>query len=633
MLNYSRSIIEIINALSEKKRLFFTVSLDFLLVCLSFVAVLSIFSFSFSYGALTDYSPFILGLLAFVMLPILFVFKIYQFFFRYPNSNLVGRIFLAVLVSFCFQILVLFLFHWDSIWYAIASFHSMMVFFLVVCSRVLLDKINQHATVEGKTEHLLIYGAGKAGAQLASALTLNKQHRIMGFVDDASKKQGRRLFGIKIYSPERLAWLVKSKSIQKVLLAVPSANIYSRKKIIDRLVTLNIKCTTVPKFEDLVSGKFNFSDVVDIGTEEILQRPPRAVAGGRSVLQGKVVMVTGAGGSIGSEICLQVLTKGIAKLVLVESSEINLYNLEKKLSDVLMETKNKTEIVPLMLDLKNTRAVAKAFENHKPQILFHAAAYKHVHLCEQNIISAVENNYFVTEKLVELSVQHQLNRFVMISTDKAVRSTNVMGATKRMAEILLRLKARNAGHTRLSVVRFGNVIGSSGSAIPLFEKQISQGGPVTVTDPDASRYFMSISEAVALVLKSADIAKGGEIFVLDMGEPVKIIEVVKKMIALSGKTVKSRKNPDGDLEIQYIGLRSGEKMFEELNFDGVLKKTAHPEIRVADESSPDSADFFGFRDAIKRAVSDQDASRVKQFLLAKGLLIDYESPKVGVSSE
>lgn len=438
-----------------------------------------------------------------------------------------------------------------------------------------------------KAKRTLIYGAGSSGAQMVIAFQLSSEFEPVALVDDKQTLQGRQLHGLRIYSPGEIPELVDRLSIDLILLAMPSASRKRMREILLMLEPYPVEVKALPFLDILVSGTgLGIQHIRDIQIEDLLGRdpvPPR-MSLIHSCVDGKNVMVTGAGGSIGSELCRQIAACNPRRLVLFERSEFALYTIEAELRE---RFEGRFEIIPILGSVCRKRRVLSVLKTLGIHTIYHAAAYKHVPLVEQNPIEGVRNNLFGTWKTAESAMEAGVETFVLISTDKAVRPTNVMGASKRMAELVLQALAAKGGHgTRFTMVRFGNVLGSSGSVVPLFREQIRKGGPVTVTHPDVVRYFMTIPEAVQLVLQAGAMGRGGDVFVLDMGEPVRIYDLARKMIRLYGHSVRDQDNPLGSIAITFNGLRPGEKLYEELLVGGNVVGTNHPMIMRAEE------DFF-----------------------------------------
>jgi FlaA1/EpsC-like NDP-sugar epimerase len=437
------------------------------------------------------------------------------------------------------------------------------------------------------SDRVAIYGAGVAGAQVASALLGSGRYYAVAFVDDSKGLHGSSINGIEVFGPEDLPSLIADDGVNTVLLALPSLSRRRRQEILRSLEPLAVHVQTVPDIADIVTGRATVGDIREVDTHDLLGRDPvtpqEELFG--TCVRGKVVMVTGAGGSIGSELCRQIARLGPSRLVLFEMSELALYNIDRELRSLVAHDHLSVEIVALLGNAHHRSRVREVLHAYGVQTIYHAASYKHVPIVEQNIVEGVHNNVFSTWYTAEAAVESGVETFVLISTDKAVNPTNVMGATKRLAEIVLQGLHQRGANTRFCMVRFGNVLESSGSVVPLFREQIRRGGPVTVTHPEVIRYFMTIPEATQLVLQAGAMAKGGDVLVLDMGKPVRIQDLAHRMIRLMGLTVRDEQNPDGDIEIVYTGLRPAEKLYEELLIGGTVTGTEHPMIMRAVEHS------------------------------------------------
>jgi FlaA1/EpsC-like NDP-sugar epimerase len=407
----------------------------------------------------------------------------------------------------------------------------------------------------------------------------------MVFLDDNRGLQGTVINGIPVFDPRRLPELINDIGLTHVLLAMPNVARSRKRKIIDRLAQQPVNVKTIPSFSALVSGLAQVGDVIDVDVEDLLGReivPPQPHLL-RQCISGKVVLVTGAGGSIGSELCRQILACQPASLVLVDVCEYNLYNISRELEERAAQLNQDAKIFPLLLNVQNEKHMRNVLMHHQVATVYHAAAYKHVPIVENNITAGIENNVFGTLALSRAAAAANVETFVLISTDKAVRPTNIMGASKRVAELVVQAFANKYKQTKFCVVRFGNVLGSSGSVVPLFREQISKGGPITVTHLEVQRYFMTIPEAAQLVLQASSMSEEGDVFVLDMGEPVYIVDLARRMIKLMGHVEKTAEAPEGDIEIQLIGLRPGEKLVEELLLSENVVGTGHPKILSARE--------------------------------------------------
>jgi UDP-N-acetylglucosamine 4,6-dehydratase len=430
-----------------------------------------------------------------------------------------------------------------------------------------------------------IYGAGDAGARVSSVLLGGPDFEPVAFIDDKKSLQGSNINGIRVYGSDSLQELVRHRKIDRILLALPSASRRRRREILTQLEPLGVHVQSLPNLSDLISGKAQINELRDVDVSDLLGRdpvPPKPKLFG-SCIRGKCVLVTGAGGSIGSELCRQLIRLGPNRLVLFEMSELALYNVERELEEVAAHEKLSVEIVPLLGNAHHRHRVREVLAAFGVQTVYHAAAYKHVPIVEYNVVEGIHNNVISTWYTAEAALETGVETFVLISTDKAVNPANVMGATKRLAELVLQALQERTTQTRFCMVRFGNVLASSGSVVPLFQEQIRRGGPVTVTHRDVIRYFMTIPEAAQLVVQAGSMAKGGDVFVLDMGRPVRIDDLARRLVNLMGYTVRDASNPDGDIEIEYTGLRTAEKLFEELLIGSNVTGTDHPMILRAIE--------------------------------------------------
>jgi len=461
--------------------------------------------------------------------------------------------------------------------------------------------------------NVVIYGAGASGIDLHASLIKSKSYHVLYFIDDSSRIQGRSINGVDVISFIKFKKLIKIKNIQEVLLAMPSSSRSRSKEIMSILTPLSLIVKSLPSLHELLEGKVSINDLREIKIKDLLGRPitPSDEFQLTSDNIGNVVMVTGAGGSIGSEICRQIASLKPDILILYEHNEFSLYSIFEELK---YDFKDALKVLPILGSVTNTTRLQNVLKEFKVQTIYHAAAYKHVPMVEYNHIEGAENNIIGTLSCAEAANEANVNTFVLISTDKAVRPTNTMGATKRFAELILQSFSSRGSNTKFIAVRFGNVLGSSGSVIPLFEKQIKGGGPLTITDPKMERFFMTISEAVELVIQAGTIGKGGEIFILNMGEPVSILELAKKMINLSGLQIKDSKNPYGDIEIQYTGLRPGEKLFEELLISNSSMPTSHPMIINAIEEFISWNELEPLLDELKVVIKNYNHERLRQLL-------------------
>jgi len=482
-------------------------------------------------------------------------------------------------------------------------------------------------------KNVVIFGAGSSGKQLHSALAKVSGYKVIGFIDDDKPLQKHDIDSVRVFGRDQLSRLIENYNVSEVFLAIPSLSASRRKSIIEWLEPFAVKVSTLPGLDEIVSGKVSFSDIREVAIEDLLGRD--AVPPLESLLSycitDKVVMITGAGGSIGSELCRQVLKQSPKRVILYEMSEFALYNIESELKHI-QEFKT-IELVSILGSVLDEAKLTRLFSLYSVDTIYHAAAYKHVPIVEHNIQEGIRNNTFGTHVLAKTAAQAEVQNFVLISTDKAVRPTNVMGASKRLAEMALQALQVEFPETRFVMVRFGNVLGSSGSVIPLFRKQIAEGGPVTVTHKEITRYFMTIPEAASLVIQSGSMGKGGDVFVLDMGEPVKIAELAQKVIKLSGLSVVNEQG-EGDIEIQYTGLRPGEKLYEELLIGDNVDGTDHPRIMKAHEDFLSYEALTAVLDQLDQALVDYEIDKVYQYLatFVSGFkhdcaMVDYLSDK------
>ncbi|HEI8863939.1 polysaccharide biosynthesis protein [Morganella morganii] len=430
-----------------------------------------------------------------------------------------------------------------------------------------------------------IYGAGESGRQLLTILREHKEYNPIFFIDDKKKLQYHTIHGLKVYPSDNLAKLIDKYNISKILLAIPSVSSDKRKNILKKLEPLHREVLTIPDFNELVDGTAQIGHLNKVSISDLLGR--EQVAPINELLKKNIfeknIFISGAGGSIGSELCRQILSQGPNLIILYEISEFSLYSIDRELNRLKYSKKLNTTIIPILGDVKNKEKIDFIIKKFSIHTIYHAAAYKHVPLVEYNMVEGIQNNILGTLSLAQSASENNVERFVLISTDKAVRPTNTMGATKRFAELILQALALTPSETHFSMVRFGNVLGSSGSVVPLFEKQIANGGPITLTHKDITRFFMTIPEAAQLVIQAGAMGKNGDVFVLDMGESVRIYDLAEKMINLSGFTIKDEKNPNGDIEIKVTGLRPGEKLYEELLIGDNVQGTFHPRIMTANE--------------------------------------------------
>lgn len=556
-------------------------------------------------------------------LPLFVVHGLYRAIFRYSGLSALLTVFKVIAIYGILFATVFTAIGVTGVPRTIGLIQPILLLMFVGASRLLarfwLGGLYRRQVQMASLPKVLIYGAGNAGRQLAAAMANSHEMRVVGFLDDDDRLHGHVLNGLPIYSPEDLQDLVPAVGINTVLLAIPSASRQRRNEIIARIQAAHVQVRTLPSVSEIAQGRVGLSDLRELDIDDLLGREPVSpnhILLGKNIT-GKVVLVTGAGGSIGSELCRQILALQPTRLVLLELSEFALYQIHEELECRL--DGSATELVALLASVRDQRRMREIMKEFAPDTVYHAAAYKHVPLVEHNPVEGIRNNTLGTLATAKAAAEAGVSDFVLISTDKAVRPTNIMGASKRLAEMVLQAMATQGGTTRFSMVRFGNVLGSSGSVVPKFRQQIRDGGPITLTHADITRYFMSIPEAAQLVIQAGAMAKGGEVFVLDMGEPVRIHDLALRMIELSGLTVKDADNPDGDIAIEITGLRAGEKLFEELLIGDDPRPTQHPRIMQAREdflawdtlsrefeileASLDRRDIEAIRDQLVRLVS------------------------------
>jgi FlaA1/EpsC-like NDP-sugar epimerase len=522
-----------------------------------------------------------------VSLPIFVRAGLYRAVIRFLGHQAVFAVALAIAVSAVILGIAGELLHVASLAWSVVAIYSCVALLYVAGSRFVVRYYLLRRYIQPTVARVAIYGAGDAGAHLSNLLLTTRSFNPVLFVDDNKSLHGRMVNGIKVHSPDHLPILIRAHGIDRILLAVPSLRRRRRHEILTQLETLGVHVQTVPDIEQLVTGKANLADLREVDIADLLGRdavPPKPGLFD-ACIRDRVVLVTGAGGSIGSELCRQIIGLGPKRLILFEMSELALYNIERELRGFADKNSLPVELVGLIGNAHCKNRLRDILHAYRVQTVYHAAAYKHVPIVEQNVIEGITNNVISTWHAAEAAHEAEVETFVLVSTDKAVNPTNVMGATKRFAEIVLQGLQRRGSKTLFCMVRFGNVLASSGSVVPLFNEQIKAGGPVTVTHPEVIRYFMTIPEAAQLVIQAGSMADGGDVFVLDMGKPVRIGDLARRMIHLAGLTVRDDQHPEGDIEISYTGLRPAEKLYEELLIGNNVTGTQHPMILRAIEHS------------------------------------------------
>lgn len=551
-------------------------------------------------------------------IPIFIRFGLYRAIFRFTGQAALQATARAVVLYGAVLLCILLWQRWLLVPRTLGVLQPLIFLLLVGASRAiarfwLLETGPGRATVAGR---LLIYGAGAAGVQTASALAMSGQYALLGFIDDDHDKIGRSVNGMPVYGPGEVAELVTQQAVSEILLALPAVSRERRNRILASLQHLPLHIRTLPALADLASGRVSVQDIRELDVEDLLARAPvppdAALLAGQ--LAGQVVLVSGAGGSIGAELTRQILLCRPRQLLLLDHNEFGLYNIHQELLALCDKGQLSTKLLPLLGSVSNLPRLQAICSSYRPATVYHAAAYKHVPMVEDNPGEGVLNNVFGTLNMAQAAEQSGARRFVLVSTDKAVRPTNVMGASKRLAEMVLQAYAEQAAHTCFTMVRFGNVLGSSGSVVPVFRRQIAEGGPITLTHPDVTRYFMTIPEAAQLVLQAGAMAVGGDVFVLDMGQPIKIIDLARRMVQLSGLQLRDAEHPDGDITIEVTGLRPGEKLYEELLIGNSPEPTDHPRIMKAHEPFLPWHTLTPALSVLRVAAQAGDTAAIKTFL-------------------
>jgi FlaA1/EpsC-like NDP-sugar epimerase len=570
--------------LPRKQKQLIAASVDFFSIPLIFLLSLAL-HFDKVNDSLLDHFKWTALAAALISIPIFVRLGLYRAVIRYIDQIIISAVVVGVTIAtLLLGVLAMltmpgeltpapFLIYWVmSILYVLASRFSARGF------------LHQRKTTDNI--RVAIYGAGEAGSHLANAIKPGKEYHPVCFIDDDPQRVNTTIGGIRVFPSSQIERLARTKNISAILLAMPSISVHRQREILERLARLSLKIMITPPISQLVDGQSRVEDVRQIEIEDILSREVVTPNTGllSVCIKGKSVMVSGAGGSIGSELCRQIVALQPTRLLMLDISEFALYTIEQELRETLAASNQEIELIACIGSVLDTEKCTRLLSSFAIETVYHAAAYKHVPLVEHNPVEGIQNNAYGTLSFARAAMAAKVKCFVLISTDKAVRPTNVMGATKRVAELILQAFARQGSQTRFSMVRFGNVLGSSGSVVPLFRKQIAAGGPVTLTHPDITRYFMTIPEAAQLVLQAGAMGKGGDVFVLDMGAPVRIEDLAVRMVRLSGQEVRTAATPEGTIEIKYTGLRPGEKLYEELLIGTNVSGTEHPLIMRAEEA-------------------------------------------------
>jgi FlaA1/EpsC-like NDP-sugar epimerase len=551
-----------------------------------------------------------------VSIPVFIKLGLYRAVIRFLGSKILNVVFIGISITTATLVFVTLFADLQGIPRSVFFIFWGVSFLFIGGSRYLVRRYYHAIHNTNQQAHVAIYGAGHSGAQLAQSLSNNADYQPVLFLDDNKSMQKSFIHGLKVYPLDNLDELIERYELKQVLLAMPAITADRRREIIQLLEPFPVHVRTIPGIEELVSGQSDVEEIREIEIDDLLGRTPVSpdpVLLARCI-KDKNVLVTGAGGSIGSELCRQIISAMPKRLILFERSEYNLYTVEQELIELKSHMADSCELISVLGSVLNEQKMTAILQQHEIHTLYHAAAYKHVPLVEHNPVEGIQNNVLGTFYAANAAFNVGIDYFVLISTDKAVRPTNVMGASKRMAELGVQAFAQKSEKTLFSMVRFGNVLGSSGSVVPLFRKQIHSGGPVTVTHPDIIRYFMTIPESAQLVIQAGAMAKGGEVFLLDMGEPVKIIDLARQMIHLTGLDEQSEANPSGDIAIEFTGLRPGEKLFEELLIDGDAQKTAHPRVFQTKEKQVGWDEYQKIVVKLQRVCEEQDEISIYSLL-------------------
>ena len=610
----TNKIISYLLGLSRSKKNILIIFSDYILLVFAFWASLSLRINDFFIP--TTASLYLILIAPLITIPIFHTFGLYKSLIRYSNYRSAMTIAIAISIYSLLWFLAVFYIEIIEKPYNFLFINWLVTIFFVGGSRYIARFLLLYRTIE--TKNVLIYGAGSAGTQIYYALNHEPEITVVGFIDDNNELWNKFIDGVKIYNSDSLSSIVSNKKIDEIFIAIPSASKFEIAKIIESLKQYELKLRKLPAIGDLASGKIDISDLKKIKIEDLLrreQRQPDNELLARDIT-GKNVLITGAGGSIGSELSRQILKLDPESLILFDISEYALYKIEQELSSF----SNFSKVSAIIGNVTEQDRLERILEKNEINTIYHAAAYKHVPMVERNAIAAIRCNIFGTLSCIQASINQSVSSFVFISTDKAVRPTNIMGATKRFAEQILqsiseKYQDDQIKDMRISMVRFGNVLGSSGSVVPLFKKQIEDGGPLTVTDPKIIRYFMTLQEASQLVIQAGAMGECGDIFLLDMGEPIKVLDLARDMIQLSGKSVLDQNNPEGEIEIQFTGLRPGEKLYEELLISSESEPTEHEKIFIAKDSYLSWNIIENYLKELEEASSIGDDEHIKKIFL------------------
>jgi FlaA1/EpsC-like NDP-sugar epimerase len=554
-----------------------------------------------------------------IFISIFQITQIYSNIIRYFSIDNIRQITFGITLYFIIVSIFSALFIDEKSLIILNLIHVLLLFFFLVYGRIIaFYLVNQKKNNKNKIK-VAVYGAGKGGYELINSMQQSNKYEVIGIIDDDEKKQNRKILNIKIYNPTDIDYLIQTYNFRELIIAIPSLDLDSKRRIIQKIVNKNLLVRTLPTLTDIISNKVSLLDIKKLDEIDILDR--KIIIDNNEIskkIKNQNILITGSGGSIGSELSLQCITNKPNLLIIIDHSEYNLYTIEKKLTKIKKDLNLKTQIVPILISVQDRDGIKEIFEKYSINLIYHAAAYKHVNLGEKNQIEFLKNNIYGTLNIAELAYEYECNNFVLVSTDKAVRPSNIMGASKRFSELIVQgiSNKNDSSKTIMSIVRFGNVIGSSGSVIPLFQSQISEGGPITITHPEVTRYFMTIPESVSLILLSSCIAKGGEVYVLDMGKPIKIFDMASKIVSLSGLKITNniKENGNGKIGINYIGLKKGEKLHEELFIGNNLTRTNIKDIFVANEEYIEWSKLILIIKKLQSAINSRENNSVIQIL-------------------
>lgn len=599
--------------LPRRIKIFIMLVSDIFLLPLALYSAIALRLGVFNPGVLSFWWIFVL--LPFLTVPIFVKMGLYRAVIRYMDDRIILTVFYGVSLSVLLLLAAVVMGQIGGVPRSSIVIYWITAIAYIASSRFMARGVLR--SLERKGDHrqkVAIYGAGRSGLQTALALMSGPEFTPVAFFDDNKELQGTSVASIRVFDPSNALEVMAAKDCHQLLIAMPSATRTRRKEIIQQFEGQNLILKTLPGMGELVDGRVHVEDIRDVGVEDLLGRDPVPPFEDliKSCIFDKIVLVSGAGGSIGSELCRQIVANLPKKLILFEQSEYSLYKVEQD----LLKHRINFEMIPILGDIINQTHLETVLEKYSVETMYHAAAYKHVPLVESNAIAGIMNNVFGTYSAAMAAIYKNVETFVLISTDKAVRPTNIMGATKRLAELVLQGLSQVPNKTRFCMVRFGNVLGSSGSVVPLFKEQIRHGGPITVTHPEVTRYFMTIPEAAQLVLQASAMGKGGDVFVLDMGEPVKIVDLARKMIKLSGLEVHDNQTGNGDIGIEFTGLRPGEKLYEELLIGDNVSWTSHPRIMTATESSLELDYLKNSLEDMRKACNEGDRATALSLLMA-----------------